>query len=339
MHELPEKTEVFDSYWRFGAERLAMYYRRLADPVGPWTADPTLSTYRFTNTFRAVDRVSQYLISEVQYRADRSPANAEVFFRTMLFKFFNRIDTWEEIERSVGALAWQSADLPAIASVLDRMMASGARVYSPAYIMPAPALGHTRKHANHLALLATMMDDGLPGRVAAASSLRAVYEMLLTYPGLGPFLAFQYSIDLNYSSLIDFDEDDFVVAGPGALDGIAKCFRSVGRIDPATIIQAMVARQEEEFATLGLDFPGLFGRRLKLIDCQNLFCEISKYARAAHPDVTGVSGRTRIKQRYESLGAKQASAPFFPPKWELAVSLPSIQPVDPTTKTGQLTFL
>ena len=53
-------TEVFDSYWRFAAERLAMYYRRLGDPVGPWTDDLILREYRFTNTFRAADRVSQY---------------------------------------------------------------------------------------------------------------------------------------------------------------------------------------------------------------------------------------------------------------------------------------
>src|SRR3546814_18374696 len=77
---------VLDTYWKFGAERLAMYLRRLAQPNGPWTDDPILRTYRFTNSFRAADRVSQYLIREIQYDSARSPDPAEVIFRTLLFK-------------------------------------------------------------------------------------------------------------------------------------------------------------------------------------------------------------------------------------------------------------
>ena len=60
----------------------------------------------------------------------------------------------------------------------------------------------------------------------------------------------------------------------------------------------MTDRQDAEFKRLGLEFPGLFGRRLQPIDCQNLFCEISKYARVAHPDIVGIANRTRIKQSY-----------------------------------------
>jgi hypothetical protein len=68
-------TVVFDTYWRFAAERLAMFYRRYSNPIGPWTSDPILRTYRFTNSYRAADRVSQYLIREVQAGTDR-PKNA-----------------------------------------------------------------------------------------------------------------------------------------------------------------------------------------------------------------------------------------------------------------------
>lgn len=311
-------TEVYDTYWRFAAERQAVYYRRLSDPDGPWTNDPILSSYRFTNVYRAADRVSQYLIREVQYRPDRSQSPSEVFFRTMLFKIFNRIDTWEMLEEQLGTLSWQSVDFDRVSKALDAHMESGNRVYSAAYIMPSPAFGHDRKHNNHLALLLRMMEEGLPAKLEKAASLKDAYEAILGYPGLGPFLAFQYAIDLNYSVLTDFDERDYVVAGPGALDGISKCFLSVGKISPTDIINEMVARQDEEFARLGLTFSGLFGRRLQPIDCQNLFCEISKYARAAHPGIAGASGRTRIKQKYRS-SPKLEPAPFFPPKWDLDI--------------------
>jgi len=112
----------------------------------------------------------------------------------------------------------------------------------------------------------------------------------------------------------------FVVAGTGALDGIAKCFAETGGRSPEEIIHWAAERQETEFARLGLVFRDLFGRRLQPIDCQNLFCEISKYARVAHPDVVGLSGRTRIKQAYRALTSPMPE-PFFPPKWGLAAAV------------------
>jgi hypothetical protein len=317
-------TPVYDSYWHFASERLAMYYRRLSDPVGPWTADEILQTYRFTNTFRAADRVSQYLIREVQYRDDRSQDPTEVFFRTMLFKIFNRVDTWEVIERLVGQVSWQGVDLDMISSVLNRLIESGKRIYSAAYIMPSPSFGRARKHENHIALLARMMEDNLPALLTRVKTMQSAYEAIRAYPGLGPFLAFQYTIDLNYSTLMEFDEGEFVVAGPGALDGIAKCFNNSSKLNPAFVINEMVERQRGEFRRLGLNFFGLFGRELKPIDCQNLFCEISKYARVSHPEALGLSGRTRIKQRYRVGGAASTATPTFPPKWSLGDRVPEI---------------
>lgn len=311
-----EITPVYETYWRFAAERQAIYMRRLSDPVGPWTADPILSTYRFTNAYRASDRVSQFLIREVQYHEERPQEPRELFFRTLLFKIFNRIETWCALERELGPLTWASIDLNAAARVLDVLMAKGERLYSAAYIMPAPALGHARKHANHLALIKRMMDDRVPERIRQAASLRSVFETLLGYPGLGPFLAFQYTIDLNYSALLDYDEADFVVAGPGALDGIAKCFKDFGRRSPEEVIHWICEQQERAFPKAGLTFQLLFGRRLQPIDCQNLFCEISKYARVAHPEVKGRSGRTRIKQSFRR-APNPLPSPMFPPRWGL----------------------
>lgn len=291
-------TTILDTYWRFAAERQAMLHRRLTGSPGPWTDDPILCAYRFTNAFRIADRVSQYLIQEVQSRADRSQEPQELFFRTILFKIFNRIETWEALEERLGPMTWASVDLDAIAALLNERIDQGRRNYSAAYIMPSPAFGFERKHANHLALIAAMMEDGLSDRLRQAPSLATVYERLLAYRGLGPFLAFQFAIDLNYCDLIDFSENDFVVAGPGALDGISKCFSHTGRHSPAEIIGWMVDYQESEFTRLGLQFEGLHGRRLHLIDCQNLFCEVAKYTRASHPLLAGISGRTRIKQSY-----------------------------------------
>ncbi|MCJ2134039.1 hypothetical protein MKK69_08160 [Methylobacterium sp. J-026] len=314
-------TPVLETYWRFAAERQAIYFRRCANEPGPWTSDPILQTYRFTNVYRATDRVSQHLIRDVQYGPGRSQEPRELFFRTLLFKIFNRIDTWQAIEGAIGPVTAERADLEKMSAVLDGLMAKGQRIYSAAYIMPSPKLGYARKHANHLALIARMMDDRLPERIAQAPTLATVYEMLLRYPGIGPFLAFQYAIDLNYSALLNFDENSFVVAGPGALDGIAKCFSDFSPLTPEEVIHVVTDDQASAFGRLGIEFQTLFGRPLQPIDCQNLFCEISKYARVAHPEVIGTSDRKRIKQTYRR-STNPSFAPFLPPRWRLKVTLP-----------------
>jgi hypothetical protein len=83
------------------------------------------------------------------------------------------------------------------------------------------------------------------------------------------------------------------------------------------VIRAVAERAQDEFSRLDLAFPTLWGRTLQLIDCQNLFCEVDKYARVVHPTVQGLSCRTRIKQKFV---AKSAPLPqWYPPKWGLSV--------------------
>lgn len=306
-------TLVFDTYWEFAAERQRIYLDRIAGKPGPWTQDDILAEHRFTNCYRAADRVSQYMIKNVSYRGERSPV--EMVFRTLLFKFFNKIETWELLEAEFTDLSWATFDIDAYDQILTDAMSAGTRLYSAAYVMPSPAMGAVRKHSNHLRLLASMIESSLPEHLARASDLAAVYQELLAFPSLGPFLAFQYAIDLNYSTLLNFDEMDFVVAGPGAKDGLRKCFGDASVGIEGELIAWVAETQDEHLERLGITFDGLWGRKLQLIDCQNLFCEVDKYSRVAHPEVAGHSGRTRIKQKYSV--SRASGEVWFPPKWGL----------------------
>jgi len=306
--------ECFDSYWRFAAERMQIFHRRATGMRGPWTQDPVLSRHKFTNVYRAADRASQYLIRDVIYAGSQDPE--EVVFRVLLFKFFNRVETWELLrDRLGGTPSWEGYGFADYNGVLNDAMAHGERVYSAAYIVPNPAFGEARKHGNHLRLIEHAMTMGLPEQLSKAAGLRELYESLLRLPSLGPFLAYQYAIDLAYSSATQADESQFVVAGPGALDGISKVFEDTGGLSAAEVIAWMQETSRSHFERLDLDFADLWGRWPTLIDWQNVFCEVSKYTRATHPHVRGVSGRTRIKQEFrQTAGAIDYR---FPPKWGL----------------------
>jgi hypothetical protein len=160
-----------------------------------------------------------------------------------------------------------------------------------------------------------MMREDLAQRIPGAKSMCQVYETLLSYPTIGPFLAYQYATDINYTGLTRFSEMEFVVPGPGARDGLRKCFADFGGLTESDLIRLVTERQNVEFERLGILFPSLWGRPLQLIDCQNLFCEVDKYARVKHPEVAGLSGRTRIKQRYEP--TIKPLGFWYPPSWGL----------------------
>ena len=307
-------SEVYDTYWRFAAKRQDVFFKRAYHALPPWTDDPILSHFKFTNAYRASDRVSQFLIRNVIYQGDQRLD--EVFFRIILFKLFNKIETWRLLERAFGPLTTRTFDLDSFDGVLTTAMARKQTIYSAAYIMPSGGKhGEPKKHRNHLALLRNMLADGVPERITRTKRMRDVFEILLSYPMIGDFLAYQYATDLNYSELTSFSEMEFVVPGPGARDGIRKCFRDLGGLNEADIIKMVADRQEKEFERLEIGFKSLWGRPLQLIDCQNLFCEVDKYARHAHPDIVGITGRTRIKQVFRS--TPSSIEYWYPPKWGL----------------------
>jgi len=309
-------TAVYNAFWRFAAERQSVFFRRLERWPPPWTDDPVLQAHKFTNVYRASDRVSQYLIRSVIYRPDLPNDPTEVVFRVLVFKLFNRIETWELLEKELGPLTFSEYSFKRYDRVLEGAMSRGQKIYSAAYIMPSGGpLGYNRKHRNHLTLIERIMAGRLPSRLAGTASMQQAFSMIRGYPTIGDFLAYQYATDINYTSLTNFTEMEFVIPGPGAIAGIRKCFAETGGMSDADVIRFVADRQELEFERLGLRFQTLWGRRLQLIDCQNLFCEVDKYARVAHPEAENFSGRTRIKQKFRP--RPDPIQYWYPPKWEI----------------------
>lgn len=310
-------TVVYDTYWKFATKRQEVFFNRLYERESPWTDDEIIQKYKFTNAYRASDRVSQFLIRNIIYN-DEHYSPEDQCFRILFFKLFNKIETWEYIKAAIGEITYSSYNYDRYNQLLMKKINSNERIYSAAYIMPSGKsyFGNEKKHQNNLKLLEYMMESGLPQQIAKAKSLKELYEVLLSYPTLGTFLAFQFAIDINYSELCDFSEMSFVVAGPGAKNGIRKCFGDIKGYDYEDVIRYVAEKQEEEFEKRGLQFKSLFGRKLQLIDCQNLFCETDKYARVAHPDIDGLNDRKRIKQQYTNCGLERIDF-FYPPKWGL----------------------
>ncbi len=311
---------VYELYWKFAAERQQVFEARVAGVPRPWTQDRILQEYKFCNVYRAADRVSQYLIRDVAYRDDDS-SPADRLFQIVAFRNFSNIGTWETVTGTLGRSP-RIADLEsgAFESALTEARERNGGLYTGAFILCATnAYGRNIKHLNHVELFRDMfVRSRLAQRILEAESFEEVYDLFHTFPLMGDFMSYQMAIDLNYSEHLNFSENDFTKPGPGALRGIKKVFSDLGGLTPQEVIMWMVDNQEAEFARLGLEFNGLWGRPIHAIDAQNLFCETDKYCREAVPELA--SARSRIKSRYAS--TPEPIMLFFPPKWGINGLLP-----------------
>ena len=317
MKELIPRPGVYELYWKFAYERQKVFEGRIHGDQGSWTDDPILQEYKFCNVFRAADRVSQYMIKEVCYNPEQSGPDDRLF-QIVAFRTFSNSATWESV-RSILGRAPTINDLVSgkFEQALTGTKEKNGTLYTGAFILCATnAYGRREKHLNHVELFKDMfVNQALGKKIRAAQSLEEVYNLLHSFPLMGDFMSYQIAIDLNYSDLINFSENDFTKAGPGALRGIKKVFESTKGYTPEEVIMWMVEHQDEEFAKFGYTFNGLFGRKIHAIDAQNLFCETDKYCRQAIPELA--SARVRIKSKF--VENKQPVELFFPPKWGIEV--------------------
>ena len=309
------REEAYNTFWYFAYERQNILYNKIQGKE-VLTEDEILATYKFCNAYRILDRVSQYLLKNVIYNS-RKYSSKDMIYRIILFKIFNKEETWEYLQAKLGDLTLEKFSFENMDTLLQEYRKSGNKIYNDAYISCAnKAFGYDLKHQNHLALIDKMFnEDKINEKIVNASSFEDVFNILRSYPLIGDFMAYQLATDINYSEVIDFPESSFTIPGPGAIRGIHKCFENTEGMSYSDIIRYMYENQEKEFKRLGLDFKYLKNRKLQLIDIQNLFCETDKYLREKMPELK--TNRVKIKKKYT---AKKGKIEYvFPPKWNMSL--------------------
>ena len=312
---MKKRQEVFDLYWYFACERQNIFWKKINGDPAPWTHDKILQEYKFCNSYRVNDRVSQYLLKNVIYNGNNYNYE-DMLFRIILFKLFNKESTWELLSKNFGDILLKNFNTKKYSIVLENAISNGTKIYNDAYISCAnKAFGYDRKHDNHLALLDKMFNiDKMQDKIIKCNTMQDAFNIIKGYPLIGNFMAYQLVTDINYSAFVNWKENEFTVAGPGSLRGIKKCFIDKGTMTNEGIIKYMYMHQDEEFKRLNLNFKRIGNRPLQLIDFQNIFCELDKYCRQALPDLK--SNRTKIKKHY--VPKKDKIEYIYPPKWEIS---------------------
>lgn len=322
---IPVPNENFQYYLYWITKRMEIFWNKYEGKPAPWTDDPILQKYKFCNTYRCLDRVSQYLLSHVIYNGKQYEPE-DIFFRILLFKHFNKVETWELLEKEFGDITYETG-LENIARFLDECIDQGIAIYGNAYIINCffyqyPEYSHIAGMSKHRAHFLIYEDEifqnGHLYDFLEAKSLEELFGVFRKMKIYGDFTAQQYAIDLNYSTLFNFDENDFVITGPGSIRGIERTFEDARGCDYVGVIKWVHENFEELMSKFeketGMEFKPLPNRLPTLIDLQNCFCETDKFLRGMGIETPGVKVKgQRIKHTYSP--NRERIEYVFPEKW------------------------
>ena len=194
------RDEAFENYFYFAKERMNIFWNRYKGKNPPFSKDPIFQTYKFTNAYRCLDRVSQYLIKDVIYAPESKKLNEEsIILRILLFKIFNKIETWQDIEKGLGGLVTvKSFKVDRVNKILKKRMETDS-IFANSYMLTGMAYGRFKggdnfnhKHERYIQVLNDeMMDPKFIKSVLRAKGLKDIYESFLGITYVAKFLAMQ----------------------------------------------------------------------------------------------------------------------------------------------------
>ena len=312
---------------------MEIFWRRYEKEHPPWTDDPVLDKHKFTNVYRVLDRSSQHLVSNVIYNGKKYNPE-DMFLRILLYKHFNLPDTWDWLMDDIGDI---TLDTPQeeIVNSLKQYSKEGYPVYSNAFMLTAPFM-KKKYFLDEFGLESGMpkfkiytnifykefFERGKVIDILESKSFKGLFDVFMSVPSFADFLSYQFTQDVNYSELVNFDMNEFCAPGNGTIRGIERTFDLKGRkIDYGRIVIWVYENLDkliEEYSNkfdIDLSHRPLPNLPPQTPDLSNCFCETDKLMRGMGVKTEGkeIKGK-RIKQTYNK-GYSPEIEFKFPPKW------------------------
>lgn len=273
----------------------------------PWTKDPVLQEFRFTNVRREHDRETIWLMNNIT--GNPKVTYEDKLLNCILFRLFNKHETSELISQPIH---FSKKYIPEA----YRALFEARLVEDPQYIFFTGAFitGGMKRALKWYLPKGTSEDsmpmrvmkfmeylkaDGVVNKIKACKDQKAVYDLLRGYLGIGDFLAYQMFVDMTYIEEFPFSENEFTAAGPGCKMGLNFLFTDRDGMSYEECLFWLRENLGDLFVNeldkdwdpdkLFRDLPE-YDRCFNVMSLENCFCELSKYIRAK----TG-TGRPRKK--------------------------------------------
>ncbi len=260
----------------------------------PYTKDPILQKYRFTNVRREHDRETIWLIKNIV--DNNFLTYRQKLINIILFRLFNKHETMEIMGAPFNIESfWSCKDAKFLlkayaqnhpkyvfftnAFITGGMKRALKQIYPSETFVPALVLRFIQE----------INRNGLMDDLMSCDTQKEVFERLKDEYGIGEFLAYQIFVDFTYIPEFPFSENEFTVAGPGCKRGIDYLFKLK---DGMTYEECLfwlrdnweLLSDEKVYFDPKEEMVDLkqYDRVMNVMSLENCFCEFSKYYRTYH---------------------------------------------------------
>lgn len=293
---------------RFITARHLIYLKRRAGIKGPWTEDPVLSTGRFCNVFRELDRVTIWIEENIRKPFANHP---NLWFMLAIARYINWPDTLQELIEHYPD-AWPDQDsfsLQMLTEALEDRARRGEKVYTGAYLIRAESNSNAdwyswSKHRyiaeivlgrlweNRRVWEKLLTPEPCPGNPGMTlPSLEMVWDEFQNpyYIGWGPFMAYEVVTDLRHTRYLRDTPDIYTWAnaGPGAIRGLNRMLGRDLSVKPKPeqtcreMMDLMIELNDWDSERVNDVFglPCDVNPRFEMRDIEHCLCEFDKYER------------------------------------------------------------
>ena len=269
-------------FYNFINERESLRLRKEAGEPWPWTDDPILQEYKFTNVKRAHDRTTKWFWENVLDPNHYKPKEY-LLFNCALFRYFGTIEFSEAIG---GWTELWTEHKEIIRDIAKSRLEKNQKVFTGAYVITNQGIKAPKQDVVIDEFL-TPLWYKLPDLVKIASdtqSWEAVAKRMMKLKGFGGtgFMTKEVLQDAIHTSVLAdcTDRNRWCPIGPGARRGLNRVYdRAVkSKVPDAQMLEEM----RELWKMQTLRWLNWHWHELELHDIQFQLCEFDKYERVLH---------------------------------------------------------
>lgn len=271
-----QRASPIQQYFAYARERYRIRLRRNAGEPKPWTQDPLLLKYSFTEVFREDDHTTTWLREKVREPLRNDPM---VLPAVLIFRWFNRISTGEAIFGTEAFDSFMHSGETRDLKVAIKHYCGEGPYVTGAYTINTRGAGTNLNKLDGVLRLIEMWFDSHDWMKPDCTSLEAFCNWCRS-PALGPFMTDQIATDLRWTYLLENAPDIMTWAnpGPGCTAGLNRVF---GRPVKQSVPTAHLIHEMRALLALSRD-PEYWPRewpQWELHEVENGCCEFEKYQR------------------------------------------------------------